>query len=108
MFFVILFFLFSLIIWSPRALKHGDIILNSITEVYMSPNKCTYARGKYLLKVLVVEVQREPSSRFPVIVGCFFVLHLLVNSVIIMVIARKEVEGVFILIQIFSYLRKQG
>ena len=71
MFFVILFFLFSLIIWSPLALKHGDIILNSMTEVNMSPNKCTYARGKYLLKVLGIEVQREPSSRFPVIVGCF-------------------------------------
>ena len=35
-------------------------------------------------------------------------LHLLVNSVIIMVIARKTVERVFILIQFLSYLRKQG
>ena len=31
------------------------------TEVYMSPNKSTYARGKYLLKVLEVEVQIEAS-----------------------------------------------
>ena len=38
----------------------------------------------------------------------FFVLHLLVNSVIIMAITRKAVEHVFILIQFFSYLRKQG
>ena len=52
-FFCTFFFLFSLIIWSPRALKHGDIILNSMTEVYMSPNKCTYATEKYLLKTLV-------------------------------------------------------
>ena len=35
-------------------------------------------------------------------------LHLLVNRVIIMTIARKVVERVFILIQFFSYLRKQG
>ena len=38
----------------------------------------------------------------------FFVPHLLVNSVIIMVTARKAVEHVFVLIQFFSYLRKQG
>ena len=38
----------------------------------------------------------------------FFVLHLLLNSVIIMAITRKAVEHVFILIQFFSYLRKQG
>ena len=37
----------------------------------------------------------------------FFVLHLLANRVIIMTIARKVVERVFILIQFFSYLRKQ-
>ena len=40
-------------------------------EVYISPNKCTYAGRKYLLKVLVVEVQTETSSRFPATVGCF-------------------------------------
>ena len=38
----------------------------------------------------------------------FFVLHLLLNSVIIMAITRKPVEYAFILIQFFSYLRKQG
>ena len=38
----------------------------------------------------------------------FFALHLLVNSVIIIAITRKAVEHVFILIQFFSYLRKQG
>ena len=38
----------------------------------------------------------------------FFVLHLLLNSVIIMAVTRKTVEHVFILIQFFSYLRKQG
>ena len=37
----------------------------------------------------------------------FFVLHLLANSVIIMAIARKAVERVFILIQFFPYSRKQ-
>ena len=37
----------------------------------------------------------------------FFALYLLVNSVIIMVIAGKAVERVFILTQFFSYLRKQ-
>ena len=37
----------------------------------------------------------------------FFVLHLLVNSVIIMAIARKAVKCVFILMQFFSYLGKQ-
>ena len=38
----------------------------------------------------------------------FFVLHLLVNKVIIMAITKKAVEHVFILIQFFSYFRKQG
>ena len=33
------------------------------------------------LKVLEVEAQRETSLRLPATVGCFFVLHLLVNSV---------------------------
>ena len=69
-FFRYIVFPFNVIIWSPRAMKHGRIILNSMTEVYMSPNKCTFARGKYLLKVLVVEVQTETSSRFPVTIGC--------------------------------------
>ena len=83
-----------------------EIILNSMTEAYMSPNKCTYGRGKHLLKVLVVEVQIELLLRFPVTVGCFLCCFLLVNSVIIMVIARKSVERVFILIQFFSSLKK--
>ena len=69
-FFRYIVFPFNVIIWSPRAMKHGRIILNSMTEVYMSPNKCTFARGKYLLKVLVVEVQTETSSGFPVTIGC--------------------------------------
>ena len=38
----------------------------------------------------------------------FLVLQLLVNWIIIMTIARKVVGHVFILIQFFSYLRKQG
>ena len=59
------------------------------------------------LKVLVIEVQIATSSRFPVTVDCF-VLHLLVNNVIVMAIARKAAERVFILIQFFCYLRKQG
>ena len=70
-----------------------------MAEVSMSSNKCTFAIGKYLLKVLVVEVKTETSSRFPVTVDLFFVLHLLVKSVIIMIIARKAVERVFMLIQ---------
>ena len=61
-----------------------------------------------MLKVFVVEVQIETSSRFPATVGCFFVLHLLVNRIIIMTIARKVMECVFILIQFLFYLRKQG
>ena len=36
------------------------------------------------LKFLKFEVQRETSLRFPATVGCFSVLHLLVNSVIVM------------------------
>ena len=60
------------------------------------------------LKILVVEVQVTASSKFPATVGCSFVLHLLVNSVIILAIARKAVERVFIRIRFFSYLRKQG
>ena len=58
------------------------------------------------LTVLEVELQRE-TSRFPAAVGCFFVLHLLVKSVIVMAIARKAVKHIFILIQFFSYLGKQ-
>ena len=54
-----------------------------------------------MLKVLVVEVHIETSSRFPATVD-FFVLHLLVNSVIIMAIARKAVERVFIVIKFLS------
>ena len=76
-----------------------------MTKIYMSPNKCAYARGKYLLQVLVFEVQIKTSSRFPVTVDCFFVLHILINSLIMMVITRKSVERVFILIQ-FSLLEK--
>ena len=70
-----------------------------MAKVSMSSNKCTFAIGKYLLKVSVVEVKTETSSRFPVTVDLFFVLHLLVKSVIIMIIARKAVERVFMLIQ---------
>ena len=64
----------------------------------MSPNKCTYVGGKYLLKVLVVEVKIATSSRYPATVGWIFVLHLLVNSVIVKGIARKAVESVLMLI----------
>ena len=39
--------------------------------------------------------------------GLFFVLHPLVNRIIIMAIARNVLECVFILIQFFSYLWKQ-
>ena len=74
----------------------------------MSPNKCTYATEKYLLKILV----GRGADRNIIKISChsrlFFVLHLLVNSLIIMVIARKAVEHVFIPVQFFSYLRKQG
>ena len=59
------------------------------------------------LNVLEVEVQRETLSKFPATVGCFFVQHLLVNSVIAMAIARKTVERVFIPIQFFFYLIEQ-
>ena len=41
------------------------------TEVYMSPNKCSYAREKYLLKVLAVKVLIETSPRLPPTIGCF-------------------------------------
>ena len=36
------------------------------------------------LRFLEVEAQRETSLPNPATVGCFFVLHLLVNSVIVM------------------------
>ena len=55
----------------------------------------------------MVEVQIEHHQDF--LPGrLFFVLHLLVNSVIIMAIARKAVEHFFILTQFFPYMRKQG
>ena len=55
------------------------------------------------LKGLGTVVQiAKPSSRFPTTAGCFFVLHLLVNSVIVMVIAKMAGERVFTLIQ-FSH-----
>ena len=38
----------------------------------------------------------------------FLVLHLLVNNVIAIATARKTVEGVFILIQFFSYWENKG
>ena len=54
--------------------------------------------GKYLLKILMVEVQIPTLSRYPATVGWIFVLHLLVNSVIVKRIARKAVERVLVLI----------
>ena len=81
---------------------------SSCTAVDMSPNKFTYAEGKYLRKSFrglgTERFPRFSSSRSPATIGCFFVLSLLVNSLIIMIIARK---AIVILIQFFSYLRKQ-
>ena len=59
--FFITFFLFNLIIWSPGALQSTCHQINlHIREENIS------------LKVSVVEVQRQTSSRFPATVGCFF------------------------------------
>ena len=77
----------------------------------MLSNKCTNAGGNYLLKNFScwgTVKQLTASSKFPATVDCFFVLHLLVNSVIILAIARNAVERVFIRIRFFSYLGKQG
>ena len=63
-------------------------------------------------KIFAKSLSGSSTDRNIIKISChsrlFFVLHLLVNSVIIMVIARKVVERVFVLIQFFSYLRKQG
>ena len=57
----------------------------------------------------MVQAQIETSLRFPAIVNyVLYVMHLLVKKVIILAITRKAVEHAFILIQFFSYLRKQG
>ena len=83
---------------------------STCTEVYMSPNKCTYIVCER--KIFAKSFSGWGTDRNMIKISChsrlFFVLHLLVNSVIIMVIARKAVEHVFISIQFFSYLRKQG
>ena len=77
------------------------------TAVYMSPNKCSYAGGKYLLKSFSGWGADSNIIKISCHNRLFSVLHLLVNSVIVMTIARKAVECVSILIQFFSYLRKQ-
>ena len=62
---------------------------STCTAAYISPYKCTMREKNICLKGLGTVVQiAKPSSRFPTTAGCFFVLHLLVNSVIIMVIAK--------------------
>ena len=79
---------------------------STCTAVYVSLNKCTYAGGKYLLNSF-----RGWATKRNIKISCrsrlFFVLHLLVKSVIVMAIARKAVKHIFILIQFFSYLGKQ-
>ena len=59
-FFFILFFLFSLIIWSPRALQSTFHEMN-----------VPMWEEKICLNVLVVEVQIETSSRFAATVDYF-------------------------------------
>ena len=54
------------------------------------------------LKFLEVEAQRETSLPNPATVGCLFVLHLLVNSVIVMASQKGS------RVQFCCYLRKQG
>ena len=96
LFFFILFFIFTHVIRSLSAL------------VCISPNKCTYVGGKCLLKGF----SGSSTDRNIINISChsrlFFVLHLLVNRVMVMAIARKAVESIFILMQFFSYPRKQG
>ena len=71
-------------------------------------HECTMQRDNICLKVLVIEVQIATSTRFHANNRLFFMLHLLVNGVIVMAIARETVEHVFVPIQFFPYLRKQG
>ena len=80
-----------LFIWSPRALQST---CHQINVPRQKENIC--------LNVLEVEVQREISLGLPATVDCFFLLHLLVNRVIVMATSRKEAEHVSILIHIFS------
>ena len=68
---------------------------STCTAVYMSPHKYTMREEDISLKVLVIEVQIATSSRFLATVGCFFVLHLLVNTVIIMAISSKGSKAYF-------------
>ena len=94
-FFFILFFIFIHVIWSLRAL------------VCISPTKCTMCEENVYLKVLAVQVHCNIFK-----ISCYtrlvFVLHLLLNRVILLVIARKAVKSIFILVQFFLYPRKQG
>ena len=71
---------------------------STCTAVYISPNKCTYAREKCLLQGF------SGSSRFPTKVDCFLLflaLNLLVGIIIEMAKPRKVVERIFTLIQSF-------
>ena len=102
-----MFFLFNLILWTPRALKHGDII--SLYHLSLHVTKYMYLCKR---KIFAKYFNGWGTDRNIIKISChsrlFFVLHLLVNSEIVMVIARKVVDCVFTLIQFFSYLRKQG
>ena len=75
---------------------------STCTAVYISPNKCGYAGGKFLLKSFsgwgtdrnIIKIFHRSKL--------FFVLHLLGNRVIAMEIARKAVECISIRAQYFS------
>ena len=95
-FFFTLFSLFNLINWSLLALQSTIHHINVLCN------------GKYLLKSFIDCGTDSNSIKISCHSRLFFVLQLLVTSVIVMAIARKAVERVFILIQFFSYLRKQG
>ena len=75
------------------------------TAVYIWLDKCTYAGGKYLPKIFsgwdtdgnIIKI--SPYSRL------FFLLHLLANGVIVKAMARRAIEPILIVIQLFPHER---
>ena len=62
---------------------------STFTVVYMSTSKCTYAGEKYLLKSFSGWGTERNIIKISYHSKLLFVLHLLVNSVIIITIARR-------------------
>ena len=96
-FFSLYCFSFSILLYGV----HVHCSLHVTTWMY-------YAGGYYLFKSFSDWGTDSNIIKISCHSRLFFVLHLLVNDVIVMAIARETVERVFILIQFFTYLRKQG